>query len=141
MRHHSVPEERACSEKLVNVRGTCFDIEVVSSDELGCPLSIRLSPMKESQCSETTVISPSVSPLTALTTREREVASLVAQGLTNRQIAETLFVSLSTVKSHVQSALEKTGSSNRAALSAYVQREGLSPSLDRHANIDGARAV
>jgi DNA-binding CsgD family transcriptional regulator len=130
MRHHSGPEERDCP-KLVNVCGTCFSVEVVRSDEMSCLLSIRLSPMQESQWADSTEMSHAINPMTTLTAREREVASLVAKGLTNKQIAEMLFVSLSTVKSHVRSALDKTGSPNRAALSAYAQREGLSPDLGK----------
>jgi DNA-binding NarL/FixJ family response regulator len=46
-------------------------------------------------------------PLTSLTPREREVLGLMAQGLTDRGIAERLFVSLNTVGTHVQHMLRK----------------------------------
>ena len=42
-----------------------------------------------------------------LTRREREVAELIAEGLTNKEIASRLFLSVSTVKTHVHSILEK----------------------------------
>lgn len=52
--------------------------------------------------------SPSVpDPLASLTRREREVLDLMAQGLTDRGIAERLFVSLNTVGTHVQRVLRK----------------------------------
>jgi DNA-binding NarL/FixJ family response regulator len=51
-----------------------------------------------------------------LTARERDVAAAVARGLTNRQIAQELFVSVATVKDHVHHILAKTGLPNRAAV-------------------------
>ena len=53
----------------------------------------------------------------ALTEREEEVASLVFLGKTNRQIAEALYISLPTVKSHLQKAFLKTKSKSRVDLS------------------------
>jgi len=57
---------------------------------------------------------------TLLTPREREVLELIAQGLTNREIAKTLFVSEATAKVHVRHILEKLGVRSRteAALRA-----------------------
>lgn len=51
-----------------------------------------------------------------LTRRESEVATLVAQGLANKQIARQLGISLGTVKDHVHAILSKCGVANRAAL-------------------------
>ena len=53
-----------------------------------------------------------------LTTREREVAALVVQALSNREIAESLVLSERTVESHVRSILTKLGVANRAELIA-----------------------
>jgi DNA-binding CsgD family transcriptional regulator len=58
----------------------------------------------------------------ALSPREREVAELVARGLTNRQIAVELFVSPKTVESHMTRILAKAGVPSRAALAAVVER-------------------
>lgn len=55
-----------------------------------------------------------------ITPREREVAAMVAQGLTNRAIAETLVLSERTVESHVANALAKLGFSSRAELAVWV---------------------
>jgi DNA-binding NarL/FixJ family response regulator len=57
-----------------------------------------------------------------LSPRESEVATLVAKGLSNKQIAARLFISVGTVKDHVHSILETTGLSNRAAIAANVRR-------------------
>jgi DNA-binding NarL/FixJ family response regulator len=54
----------------------------------------------------------------ALTARERQVAALVAEGRTNRAIADALVISPATVKDHVHHILEKTGLPNRAAVAA-----------------------
>jgi DNA-binding CsgD family transcriptional regulator len=53
-------------------------------------------------------------PRTELTAREREVLSLIASGLQTPVIAERLFVSTETVKSHVRNAMGKLGSHTRA---------------------------
>ncbi|HET7488864.1 MAG TPA: LuxR C-terminal-related transcriptional regulator [Acidimicrobiales bacterium] len=55
-----------------------------------------------------------------VTSREMDVLLLVAQGLTNRQIAERLYVSPRTVKGHVESLLAKTGAANRTQLAGIA---------------------
>ncbi len=57
-----------------------------------------------------------------LTPREEEVATLVAEGLTNAQIAERLVVSIRTVTSHLDHIFTKLGVGSRTALAAYVLR-------------------
>ncbi|MEO6997750.1 MAG: helix-turn-helix transcriptional regulator, partial [Terracoccus sp.] len=57
-----------------------------------------------------------------LTAREVEVAGLVAQGLTNQQIATQLFLSVRTVESHVRGALAKTGRTSRTELAVWMLR-------------------
>ena len=60
-----------------------------------------------------------------LTPREREVLRLLADGLTNRQIAERLVVSHHTVHRHVTNLLRKLGLSSRTAAAAHAVRTGL----------------
>jgi DNA-binding NarL/FixJ family response regulator len=55
-----------------------------------------------------------------LSSRELEVARLVARGLTNKQIGETLFVSERTAENHVQHILLKLGFSNRSPVAAWL---------------------
>jgi DNA-binding CsgD family transcriptional regulator len=52
--------------------------------------------------------------------READVLALVAQGLTNREIAERMFLSPRTVEKHVASLLAKTGLRRRAQLAGYL---------------------
>jgi DNA-binding CsgD family transcriptional regulator len=61
----------------------------------------------------------------ALTTREREVAALLAEGLTNGQIAQRLYISTKTASVHVSNILAKLGMSSRAEVAAWAAREGL----------------
>ncbi len=58
-----------------------------------------------------------------LSTREREVAALVATGAPNNGIAKTLAVSQRTIEKHLTSIYEKLGLRNRAELAAYVARD------------------
>ncbi|WP_405537806.1 AAA family ATPase [Streptomyces sp. NBC_00075] len=60
--------------------------------------------------------------LAALTTRELEIAELVAQGLTSQAIADRLYVSRRTVDTHVSRAFRKTGVSSRTALATLMAR-------------------
>ncbi|BCL29192.1 response regulator [Streptomyces aurantiacus] len=61
----------------------------------------------------------------SLTSREREVASLVARGLSNDAIAERLFISPMTVKTHVNRAMSKMHVRTRAQLVVAALRAGL----------------
>ncbi len=63
----------------------------------------------------------------SLTRRESEVLSLVAQGLSNREIAQALSVSVNTVRSHLQSLSVKLKASTRAKMVANAWQAGMSP--------------
>jgi DNA-binding CsgD family transcriptional regulator len=60
-----------------------------------------------------------------LTAREQEVAGLVARGLSNRAIAETLVLSERTVETHVANALSKLSFSSRSRLAVWASEKGL----------------
>jgi DNA-binding NarL/FixJ family response regulator len=63
--------------------------------------------------------------LAELTPREREVLELVAQGLSNAEIAETLTLERTTIKSHVQRILAKLGARNRVEVVIVAYEWGL----------------
>jgi len=68
----------------------------------------------------------------SLTPREREVAQLVARGLTNRQIAGTLVISEKTAANHLQHVLEKLDLRTRTQLAARAPELGLVPENGTH---------
>ena len=61
----------------------------------------------------------------ALSPREREVLTLIAEGLSAPDVAAALHLSPSTIKTHLQSLYEKLGVSDRAAAVATAMRQGL----------------
>jgi len=60
-----------------------------------------------------------------LSPREGEVLQLVAQGATNKEIADSLFISENTVKTHLRSIMEKLHLANRSQAAAYAVKRGL----------------
>ena len=57
----------------------------------------------------------------SITEREKEICSLLAQGLTNKQIAEALYISEGTVKNYISSIYDKTGIHDRAKLIVSIK--------------------
>ena len=68
---------------------------------------------------------PVPSALAGLSPREREVLALVAEGRSNKEIGEALFISANTVKGHVISLLNKLGADNRTQLVMIANQRGL----------------
>jgi NarL family two-component system response regulator LiaR len=68
---------------------------------------------------------PTKQPTYDLTEREMEVLNLVAQGHSNQQIAETLVISVATVKAHISSILSKLEVSSRAEAIAFAIKHKL----------------
>jgi two-component system response regulator NreC len=62
-----------------------------------------------------------------LSTRENEVMQLIAEGNTNREIAERLYLSVNTVKTHRLNMMKKLNLNNKADLIKYAIRKGIVP--------------
>jgi two-component system nitrate/nitrite response regulator NarL len=60
-----------------------------------------------------------------LSTREREIVGLVAQGYKNKEMAEKMFISEQTVKNHLHNIFDKLGVSDRLELALYAIHKGL----------------
>jgi DNA-binding CsgD family transcriptional regulator len=71
---------------------------------------------------ETATPATAVDPLATLTTRERQVAHALAAGMTNKEIAERLYVSVTTVNFHVRNILSKLGLRSRRDLRTLSRR-------------------
>jgi NarL family two-component system response regulator LiaR len=74
---------------------------------------------------EVTAPAPQRDPAAELTAREMEVLRLVAQGMTNANIADQLFITERTVKAHVSNLLGKLHLSDRTQAAVFAWREGL----------------
>jgi len=65
--------------------------------------------------------------LDSISSREREVLALIAQGMTNRQIAEQLVISENTARNHVSRILDKLGLARRSEAAVFAAQHGLAP--------------
>jgi len=66
-----------------------------------------------------------------LSTREREIVQLVAQGYKNKEMAEKMFISEQTVKNHLHNIFDKLGVSDRLELALYAIHKGLHLNAER----------
>ena len=71
------------------------------------------------------LLDPEAAKIASLTEREREVVTLMGQGLRNKQIAERLGISETTVRHHLTSIFAKLGVTDRLELVIYIYRHGL----------------
>lgn len=81
--------------------------------------------MRHSNYPQTINDDPEATKIASITDREREVVTLIGQGLRNKQIAERLFISEITVRHHLTSIFDKVGVSDRFELAIYSYRHGL----------------
>jgi DNA-binding NarL/FixJ family response regulator len=101
-------------------------IKKVSAGEVWLEPSITASVLSEMICeARDRKNDPEMAKIMTLTKREREVITLVAEGLKNRQIAKRLFISESTVSHHLTSIFNKLAVADRLQLIVYAYRRGL----------------
>jgi ATP/maltotriose-dependent transcriptional regulator MalT len=103
------------------------DYDTAWSDGWTAPLddAIAEALRDDGEMSLRSTISKATSHLDALTPREREVAALVARGLTNRQVASELVISEGTCHLHVVHVLSKLGFHSRTQLAAWAAERGI----------------
>jgi DNA-binding NarL/FixJ family response regulator len=95
--------------------------------EIGLELLHRMVERQQATPAEVAVPVATARPAGAveLSGRELEVLKLIAEGLTNQEIADTLFTSKRTIETHRQNIIEKTQAKNTAALIRYAMSQGL----------------
>jgi DNA-binding NarL/FixJ family response regulator len=86
--------------------GRTLHIDLAASAQIGAPLVTLVDPPDRAHV------------LTPLTNRQRQVAALIIDGSTNRQIADDLGISVATVKDHIHAILVRLNLSSRVALIA-----------------------
>jgi DNA-binding NarL/FixJ family response regulator len=96
---------------------------VAAGDALLAPSVTRRLIQEFARRPEPAAVAPAA--LAALTDREREVLALVARGLSNAEIAERLYVSAATAKTHVSRVLAKLNARDRAQLVMLAYETGL----------------
>ena len=96
---------------------TRFEAEIEAGKRLGRDTALRLALGKSAHVAAAASDNASAG---LLGKREADVAGLVADGLTNRQIGARLFISERTVDSHVRSILNKLGFNSRAQIAAWM---------------------
>ncbi len=110
---------------LLKDAGPTLLIEAVRAAHRGDVLiSPSITPLILKHFSAPDAPTPFVAPTVPLTEREDEVLAAVATGRTNAEIAEELYISLSTVKTHLASLQDKIGARNRVELAAWAWRSG-----------------
>jgi DNA-binding NarL/FixJ family response regulator len=75
-----------------------------------------------------------VQPVDPLTDREEQVLATVAQGLTNSEIAGELYITLSTVKTHIASLMAKLGARNRVEIAMWAYETNRAGNRSRRGN-------
>ena len=100
--------------------------EVAAAIRAACRGEVHLDATIAKQLTRS-LVAPGPHAVTALTDREREVLVLVAQGLSNQQIADVLVISERTARTHVSNILSKLGVASRTQAALLAIREGIAP--------------
>ncbi|MFF0337709.1 response regulator [Streptomyces fimicarius] len=96
--------------------------DMLISPQITVRLLRNLAPVPAPAAAPAPAASPAPSPLTA---REQEIARLVAEGLTNAEIGERLFITAGTAKTHIANVQAKVRARNRVGIAAWSWETGL----------------
>jgi DNA-binding NarL/FixJ family response regulator len=100
--------------------------EVAAAIRAACRGEVHLDPAIAKQLTRS-LVTPKPQTVNSLTDREREVLVLVAKGLSNQQIADSLVISERTARTHVSNILGKLGVASRTQAALLAIREGIAP--------------
>jgi two-component system response regulator DevR len=102
-------------------------VELLKAIRLAASGQSLLDPARAKQAASRLTTMTHGGPGHELTEREREVLAWIARGYTNKQIADTIYVSEKTARNHVSHILEKLGMSRRSEAAAYAVEHKLVP--------------
>jgi len=122
-------EQQYVADAVAEARTRLGEIEFAAAWAIGRGLSLDQVEGLAADLGVDTLASPSEP--TGLSPREREVVMLIAQGLTNRQIADRLVVSERTTHAHVRNILDKLGLSSRTQVATWAIQHHLGPQPDK----------
>jgi predicted ATPase/DNA-binding CsgD family transcriptional regulator len=116
----AMPHLAQANEAAADALGTStFDAEYTAGRRMDREAALRLA-LGESEQAGTDTAAEDHRPTGPLGKREVEVAELIAEGLTNRQIGTRLFISERTVATHVRNILDKLGFDSRAQIASWM---------------------
>ena len=133
---HALAEGQACAaridaelgaERAAEIRARYAGVSGPEAVRLALDMAARAGPpLTPSRRTSATATQPSPLPEVAspLTARERQVASMIAQGMSNRAISDALTISRRTVDGHVERILRKLDFSSRTQVASWVASDG-----------------
>jgi len=105
-------------ERLLKSIQACVDGEILLSNQIYSKVVDRIRKVSPPESDQSIIFS-------TLTDREIEITRLIVQGKSNPEIAQTLFISESTVKNHISNILHKLKMKDRVELAILAVREGI----------------
>ncbi len=105
-------------ERLLKSIQACVDGEILLSNQIYSKVVDRIRKVGPPESAQSIILS-------TLTDREIEITRLIVQGKSNPEIAQTLFISESTVKNHISNILHKLEMKDRVELAILAVREGI----------------
>jgi DNA-binding NarL/FixJ family response regulator len=120
---------KAAAEGFKHLRWPTYEAlahELAGEPEEALALNLTIGSLKSARRQEKALMASREGEHVALTARQAQVAELVAEGCTNREIGKRLFISEHTVENHLAVMYERLGVRSRSQLAAYFSRTGQS---------------